>query len=374
MASPEHAQTTADLMGQYGPFAQRKGGLYRNQRAPQRLDDMINWQRDNLNFIFDQTPKEVRDQTKEWYVGGRVLVDEAAKRYGITPEQAAAVYAALSPKKDWYQNVYIGDQLMDTLKGAGPRDWTPEMSQTLDTDILPGLSQLYKQKAEAIRGRGLADINDDVEKALWVRTFEQSKPDRTYPFILPSGAREGIVTTATGDPRVPTWANTLAMVNAVRAIEDGSLANLSRTIGGQHKVRSFYNNLFAPQSLRGDTTVDTHAVAAGFLSPFGLSDTPVLDNLGARPTSSITGVKGTYPVQREALVRAAADQGVLPREMQSITWESVRGLFNNKSDAAKNYAKRVWEDYSRGLIGQGQAQRMILEGLGGINPPTWLNR
>ena len=117
---------------------------------------------------------------------------------------------------------------------------------------------------------------------------------------------------------------------AIRIIKDGSRENISSNLGDRHKVRSFYNNILNPMSDRGDVTIDTHAVAAGLLQPLGGSAPEVSHNLGTMgDTSAITGVMGSYGILADAYREAAAEVGILPREMQSITWEAVRGLFAN---------------------------------------------
>ena len=47
----------------------------------------------------------------------------------------------------------------------------------------------------------------------------------------------------------------------------GNLAIISDALGEKHKVRSFYNNIVAPQAPNGDVTVDTHAGRLALLRP-----------------------------------------------------------------------------------------------------------
>ena len=54
----------------------------------------------------------------------------------------------------------------------------------------------------------------------------------------------------------------------------------------------------------------------------------------------------------DAYRKAAAEAGVMPREMQSITWEAVRGLFPASFKTKGNVADidGVWNLYSKGKI------------------------
>ena len=105
----------------------------------------------------------------------------------------------------------------------------------------------------------------------------------------------------------------------------------------------------------GDVTIDTHAVAAGLLRPLSGKSIEVTHNFGGTgiANSSITGNKGTYALYAEAYRQAAKERGVLPREMQSITWEAVRGLFNPqyKGQASNvQYIDNIWAQYKSGDI------------------------
>jgi len=136
-----------------------------------------------------------------------------------------------------------------------------------------------------------------------------------------------------------------------------------------------------PNSSKGDVTIDTHAVAAALMRPLSGNSVEVAHNFGSSPGkgipgaggSSISGVQGTYPLYAEAYRRAAKARGIHPREMQSITWEAIRGLFPDTFKTAKN-AKDiddVWSRYRKGEISQDEARNQVVKKAGGIRPPTW---
>jgi len=67
-------------------------------------------------------------------------------------------------------------------------------------------------------------------------------------------------------------------------------------------------------------------------------------------------------------------RGVLPREMQSITWEAVRGLFPATfKQNAKNVGKidALWYNYRDGKLSLEEVLNGIEQITGGINPPSW---
>lgn len=74
-------------------------------------------------------------------------------------------------------------------------------------------------------------------------------------------------------------------------------------------------------------TIDTHAVGVGILTPTSTKSQSVLDNFGAAGGNNELGISGTYPIYYEAYRRAAEEVGILPREMQSITWEAIRNIY-----------------------------------------------
>jgi SAM-dependent methyltransferase len=343
------------------------------------IEDLIEHQQKNLDFIHDQMPADVRERAKQWYVGANRLAHEAAQKHGLSPETTSAVYANLSPQMDWYKNVALGDRLMDINQNQLDVAFTPEMMRSMRRLIdMPkgGWKGAVAQRAEEIANRGmrLGDLDDPVDRAIWTRLYDEGHNPRAYQTVTPEGDRVGNVTTQKGENAKLGWGSTGAAANAIRAMMDPSPASISRSLGQQHKVRNFYNNIYAPHSPRGEATIDTHAVAAGMMRPLAGSDIEVAHNLGAGYSSAAHGVKGTYPVQLEALQRAAALRGHLPREMQSITWEGVRGLFTNKSKPVKEAANAIWNDYRAGKITQEQAQDNILNLAGGIDLPTWYGK
>ncbi|MDP4848122.1 MAG: hypothetical protein NWR51_12775, partial [Akkermansiaceae bacterium] len=135
-----------------------------------------------------------------------------------------------------------------------------------------------------------------------------------------------------------------------------------------HKIRNFYNNIISPGSPFGDATIDTHAVNAAVLFPMGNNGYLVDLNFGSAGVAG-GGNKGIYWLFHESLRQAAAERGILPRQMQSITWEAIRGLFPDKMKRNKDFVakiSRIW-DTSPDVE---TARKLILEG--GIAAPEWL--
>jgi negative regulator of genetic competence, sporulation and motility len=160
------------------------------------------------------------------------------------------------------------------------------------------------------------------------------------------------------------------LADVVDIYRNPSFENVSNLLGGNHKVRSFYNNHVDPSSPLW-TTIDTHATAAANLYPYGGSDRAVVSNFG-NPNHKNSGVNGVYPVYQDAYEKVAQANGILPRELQSIVWEQMRKELNPAAkrmvqDAAKKAAEKgvpgpfelIWAKAEKGEITQEQAQKEL---------------
>jgi hypothetical protein len=218
-------------------------------------------------------------------------------------------------------------------------------------------------------------------KAMWLRTYDQAKNPREHQIVSPEGDYVGLRKNQDGSPTQTGWGSLNEIGKAIVILEDPRLETISTNLGQQHKVRNFYSNIYAPNDPAGPVTIDTHAVAAGLLRPLSGNSREVKHNFGENvkgevgpKNSSITGVQGTYGIYAEAYRRAAAERGILPREMQSITWEAVRGLY---PDTFKSQAKNVdqingiWLQYRKGKMSLEEARNEVFRNAGGINPPEW---
>jgi hypothetical protein len=99
------------------------------------------------------------------------------------------------------------------------------------------------------------------------------------------------------------------------------------------------------------------------------------------PTNAATGNRGIYGLYDEAYRRAADQiqsraaaspelypawhQDVLPRSVQSVAWEAIRKLFNNKSKPNQTFATDQWNQVGNGAIDADTARKAIIERHGG---------
>lgn len=349
-------------------------------RTPDKqAEDFINGVKDNLLYLYDQVPDATRQRSKLWYDGARNITERFSADYAVPDQAVSGVLAVLSPQKDWFMNVSLGQRVLDIMTTKQGTKWDKAMDEM--AKVIWSKPQ-YAPMVDAIRGKTLEQITDPGLKAMWLRTYDQAYLPREHQIVSPEGDFVGVRMNADGKTPTKTgWGSLNEIGKAIVILDDPSKTNISNSLGDMHKVRNFYNNIYAPNDPSGAVTIDTHAVAAGLLRPLSGNSREVLHNFGSGvvgeggpKNSSITGVQGTYGIYAEAYRRAAQERGVLPREMQSITWEAVRGLF---PDTFKSQAKNVdqidniWLKYRKGQLSLDEARNEVIRSAGGINPPEW---
>jgi len=345
-----------------------KGAKDPKRQAEEFIDHAVN----NLLWLHDHMPAEMRERAERWYDGGRKTIETWADRYGISEMQGAAVIAVLSPQNGWFPNVSQAERIADIVFGM--RDYTWDEAMTETAIQLSGGS--LDKRMQSVVGKTLDEVIGLPDLAArWIRVYDQTYNSRSYRVLTPEGGVADYVKTTKGEEATMAWKSYSTIAKAVSILTDGRAENVHYQLGKEHKVRNFYNNLFDPNSAGGYTTIDTHAVAAALLRPLSANDIEVLQAFGGTGSSksSVTGLNGTYPLYLEAYRRAAEQRGVLPRQMQSITWEAVRGLFDaGRKIFIKKDANQIWERYKKGEIEQDQAQKEILALARDITPPDWV--
>lgn len=370
---------------------------------------------DNLLWLHDKMDPILRQRAKLWYDGARKITDGLAAKYNLPDTTVAAVLAGLSPQKDWFQNVSLAERAIDiavTKRNVPFDDSMFDYAMSIDS-----IAQ-YAPMLQAMRGMTLNDMKSKnfenflarkhnevlagvfnaeqatsivsgdatLAKSIFIRVYDEVNNSRSYNIITPEGDKGAIATTGKGKSSNVAWGSFTEIGKAANAIEDGTKENIDTLLGDKHKIRNFYNNIISPKSKDGSVTIDTHAVAAALMRALAGKSVEVHHNFGTSVkgmtyrtrNSSITGVHGMYAIYADAYREAAKLRGVLPREMQSITWEAVRGLYKPRfKGQGKNVQAidDIWRLHSNGKITANEARKRVLEladpGAKGINSPFW---
>jgi len=397
---PAKLAKNVELMSAYPNFVGLTGDP--ETRVEKMISDMV----ENLVWLHNNWKPEYRNRSRMWYVGGNRIAHRWAARFGIEPQQVAGVIAATSPQKDWFQNVSLAERILEAVINNSDVAWDSKMSDLVRSRDWGGklskeLGYVPVNEISRLEGKTLRDLFDAenwdrslLDMAVWIRAWDEANNPQVARIITPEGAfTNEFDQTKGGQPVALRWQSFATIAKTLEILKAKTPDEISKVIGANHKVRSFYNNIIAPYS-GGDVTIDTHAVAAALLRPLGSNDIEVSHNFGSGKAavkdkktgevtepaipgpanSAITGLNGTYSIYAEAYRRAAEQVGLLPREMQSITWEAVRGMFRPEQKTAKNKAavNQIWQNVAEGKLDVTEARNQIAELVGGIADPAWV--
>ena len=373
---------------------------------------------DNLTFLIDNFDPKNRDFATLWYDGANKIAHELAKKYNTTAEQVAGIIASLSPQMDWYQNVRLAELVLiafesNPILGKAEIDYQIKINKTGENEAFKKItkaeealkkSRTKNNKAKVLTlktqynekvldnnllidsmssfiGTKLSELPNEYKKYL-VRTFNEVNTTKDYNILNPDGTVLGIAKNTNGKNSPVAWGSYTEIGKAVSIYLDGSPKNITESLGEMHKIRNFYNNIIDPMSEDGDVTMDTHAVAAALLKAVSGNSEEVSHNFGSNKTGSSirikssapNGIKGIYYAFQEGYKLAGKENNLLPRQVQSITWENIRSIFtktfkNNTKNV--NEINKIWLDYTEDKIDIDEARKRIVEYAGGFKPPTW---
>jgi len=373
---------------------------------------------DNLKFLIDNFDPENRDFATLWYDGANVIAHEYAKQYKSTPEQVAGIIASLSPQKDWYQNVRLAELVLIAFQnnptlGQSEIDYQIKINKIGEEEAYKKVDKAkakyrksrtkankekvvklesgYNKKVEANNilvdrlspfiGYKLSEVPNEYKK-YFIRTFNEVNTTKDYNVLNPDGTVMGIAKNTNGKNSPVAWGSYTEIGKAVSVYLDGSARNITESLGEMHKIRNFYNNIIDPMSEDGDVTMDTHAVAAALLKAVSGNSEEVSHNFGANKTGSSirikssapNGIKGIYYAFQEGYKLAGKENNLLPRQVQSITWENIRSIFTKTfKNNTKNVDEinKIWLDYTADKINIDEARKRIVKYSGGFKLPTW---
>lgn len=365
--------------------------------------NITNRMTDNIVSLYDMSDQlGIAKDSANWYVGANRIANGLSTRFGISDTKSAGVLAVMSPQKDWFQNVGLGERIIKHHTELGPNaPWTPEM-EAMTVTVPPSRKGKGKSNntawqdgkngaiLDAIKGKAWGQLETPMEKALWLRAYDEAHFGKNFREISPDGDILGYDIKKDGNPSAIAHQGFGDIAKAVRILEgDGTLTSISPELGGNHKVRNFFNNILNPDS-PNDVTVDTHQIAAGLFRPLGSSAVEVHHglngaNIKGNPArwsnegKAETGMAGSYGLYFDATTDAASLRGTLPREMQSISWEQLRTLFPNSLKQDKDFVSQtegIWRAVDSGTLSSIGAREAIIKlaqskGAGGV--PAWKN-
>tara|TARA_B000000437_G_scaffold135959_1_gene98696 strand:- start:24105 stop:41219 length:17115 start_codon:yes stop_codon:yes gene_type:complete len=392
-----------------------------NEKNPYRKRELaIEWMVENLLAIHDALPARVRAEATRWYDGASKLANTFARRYGYTKVQTAGVIAVLSPQNNWFKNVDQAEKLIDIytnhknevisyethgesmeriIAGAQASQTKKRSRKDGETPSQREVRLAYNRRQdemvreerrmqlEALEGLTIRKLKKlgKSHQAWAIRLLADHHWGNEYNVRNPDGdiidvqrkkpTAKQLKRGEEGDPSTHSWGSTREILNAVAILDNGSLESLNKALGTYHKVRNFYNNIVAPNSPMGDVTMDTHAIAAAHLMPYGGKALPVKQNFGEAIANSNEGVNGTYHLYVDAYREAARRRGLMPRQMQSIVWEGIRVIHPTTEKTGERGKKRLaltknsWKNN-----GNARARQIIINRSGPLYPDWFTGR
>ncbi|MDP4848123.1 MAG: hypothetical protein NWR51_12780, partial [Akkermansiaceae bacterium] len=186
------------------------------RNAAKRRDAFIEFTRDNLLALYDafeNLPGYALERSTHWYDGARQIADEISAASGLTSEQAAAIIAAFSPMKDWFQNVAMAKYFSDTW--ANHR--TVKISQAAHGATMAAMIESAQDPAKRklefalVEGKSVEELWNEGSKrnkslaAVVARVISQSVHGLEHEVYSPEGESMGIRKKTDGSSNTMVW-------------------------------------------------------------------------------------------------------------------------------------------------------------------------
>ena len=283
----------------------------------------------NILALYDSLDPTFVQESKQWYEGANRMANKLAQTYNVSLEQAASVIAALSPQNPWFNNVSGAERVFEILTNHSGQEFTQEvfdkaLSQNTDAKGKQGpfngrLSKIFKKYKGYTLERMQAEGVSLGVQAEFLRALDHALIPKAVLQTTPRGKFFGF------DKAPISWNSVSEISKAIDLTRsNGDISLIQKRLGNGNKVRNFFNNIVNPKSESPYVTADTHAFSVAIAQP---ASSKVAQGAGlfAGADSSL------YSLVKEAYITAAEVAGILPREMQSITWEAQKNGVNDSS-------------------------------------------
>lgn len=333
------------------------------------LEEIIERQSRNIEDVYE-IAHQIGDDTAaahaSWYPWVNKYTQSLSEYTGLDHNGIMAAAAVLSPSADWANNVAWAKTTAEFVANEKnivvQKEWIAE-------GYTAALSswKIAKAGAEA-EGRVYSTPKptlDSVKDLVGKRVSDLSP---TEAATVLRGAHEafGKAIHQMGDypglgksSSIATPQSIQNFAKAISVLRDPSPENISDQLGNNHKVRSFYENMRDPLDNKNqEVTVDSHHIglANGIpitggnpMIPAGKAgnkkDKPLIKFIYDGPKVAATGLVGTYALVVEATRRATErinkkhGTDYRPNQIQSITWETWRGINPSRSRTAARTAR-----------------------------------
>ena len=366
-AAPGYVEKMVNRVRNIPGFVSPEGG-----DAQATADAFIRHAADNVKFVHSKLAEAEIKRDEQWYpVGAHERGIDVAKTHGITPAQAYAVTSVESPMTAWDQNTSLAERTVDIWKNQQDTKFTPEMKDAAAKITAIPANKSFKKAFKPIEGKTLGELSSDVDRALWLRLYDEGHNPRTYQTWGPDAKSLGLAKNTDGTDAKVGWSFQNHIQKAISILKDGSPENISKQLGYGHKVRNFYNNQAAPDDPRF-LTIDTHAGATGQLRPLS-GKNPAISNIFGTISNGPNGLNGTYPLYDAAYRLAAKELDIsIPSRLQSPTWVKIREVFSDDFKTKENLdaVDAIWKEHADGKITADQARQRIWDYAAGWHART----
>jgi len=309
---------------------------------------------DNLKFIAERmmSPEDVA-ASRKWYEVANTVSARKAQEQGLPEVGSHGIMAAFSPQTPWDTNVAKHHRLIDMETAgfdssqaerlAGER-WAANKGITSPKGVF---ARTDPKDVARIMATPMEALETERERYLKIVLTDAVRNDPKVPII----GLDGKFSAGTDDI---TWGSGREVDQSHRIFNDPTWDRVNTELSGGGKVPSFYNDIAAPNArIPSKATIDTHSAGASSLFPAGGNDPIVFRAMGLSGVPggprgaydiATNGSKGQYGFHADAHQLAGDEMGMLPREVQSVTWEGVRRLWgkNKKTPELKAQVEAIW--------------------------------